>query len=215
MNLITIIIRTIFFYFFIMIIYRVMGKREMGKLAIEDFVVGVLIAEMVAISIENTSDSIFVTVIPIALLVLFEVLLAYISIKSNKLRHFIEGKPSVIINNGKINFKEMVKQRYTLDDLLLELRSKEIKDISEVEYAILENNGKLSIFKYCFLNKKGNIPLPLILDGKVQFDTLKYLDRNELWLFDKLKKEGKRVENIFYGFYKNNKVYIISKEDVK
>ena len=145
MELLIVVLKTIFFYFFILIIYRIMGKREIGQLSIQDLVVSILIAEMVAISIENKTDPLAYTVFPIIVLVLLEIVMAFISLKCNKIRHIIEGKPALIINKGVINFKEMVKQRYTLDDLLLELRTNKIKNLMDVEYAVLENNGKYEI----------------------------------------------------------------------
>ena len=147
MDLFIVVYRTLFFYIFILIIYRIMGKREVGQLSVQDLVVSVLIAEMVAISIEDKEDTLILTVIPIIALVIMEILANYIALRFNKFRNIIEGKPALIINKGKINFKEMVKQRYTLDDLLMELRSKDIKNLTDVEYAVLENNGKLSVFK--------------------------------------------------------------------
>lgn len=192
-----------------------MGKREIGQLSIQDLVVSILIAEMVAISIENKTDPLAYTVFPIIVLVLLEIVMAFISLKCNKIRHIIEGKPALIINKGVINFKEMVKQRYTLDDLLLELRTNKIKNLMDVEYAVLENNGKLNIFKYNFLKIKSENPFPLILDGKVETSTLNYINKDEKWLLDLLSKDNLSVSEIFYCFYKNNKAYIIKKEDVK
>lgn len=215
MELLIVVLKTIFFYFFILIIYRIMGKREIGQLSIQDLVVSILIAEMVAISIENKTDPLVYTVFPIIILVLLEIVMAFISLKCNKIRHIIEGKPALIINKGVINFKEMVKQRYTLDDLLLELRTNKIKNLMDVEYAVLENNGKLNIFKYNFLKIKSENPFPLILDGKVETSTLKYINKDEKWLLDLLSKDNLSVSEIFYCFYKNNKAYIIKKEDVK
>lgn len=215
MELLTVVLKTIFFYFFILIIYRIMGKREIGQLSIQDLVVSILIAEMVAISIENKTDPLAYTVFPIIVLVLLEIVMAFISLKCNKIRHIIEGKPALIINKGVINFKEMVKQRYTLDDLLLELRTYKIKNLMDVEYAVLENNGKLNIFKYNFLKIKSENPFPLILDGKVETSTLNYINKDEKWLLDLLSKDNLSVSEIFYCFYKNNKAYIIKKEDVK
>ena len=127
MELFTTVFRTVFFYFFITVGYRIMGKREVGQLGVIDLIVSILIAELVAISIENIDKSIFLTIIPISVLVFIEVLFAFISIKSRRFRNIFSGKPSIIINHGVINYKEMVKQRYSLDDLLLSLRSKSIK----------------------------------------------------------------------------------------
>ena len=213
MELFSVIARTLFFYFFITIAYRLMGKREVGQLGIIDLIVSILIAELVAISIENLEDPMYLTIMPISILVLLEVLLAFISIKSKDIRALLEGKPTLIISNGHINYHEMVKQRYSLDDLLLSLRQKEIKDISEVEYAFLESNGKLSVFKYKPFRLKGSYPMPLIIDGKIEKDTLKYIKKDNAWLNNMLKSEGVELKMIFYAFYKKKKIYIIKKSE--
>ncbi len=214
MELFSIIFRTAFFYFFILLAYRIMGKREIAQLGIIDLIVSILIAEMVAISIENAKDPIIYTILPIALLVGLELFLAFISIKSRKFRNIFGGKPSLIICNGKINFKEMVKQRYSMDDLLLELRQKEIKSIENVEYAFLEPNGKLSVFKYNFFKMKSNYPMPLIVDGEIQDKALKYINKNKSWLNKILNQKNLKIENVFYCFYKGSKLYIIKRSDL-
>ena len=114
--------RSIFFYIIITIMYRIMGKREIGELSIMDFIVSIFIAEMVAISIENYNKSMLISIIPILVLVLLQIFLSHISMKSPKIRNLLDGKPSVIIEKGKVNFKEMKRQRYNLDDLLTQLR---------------------------------------------------------------------------------------------
>lgn len=212
MDLFMVIIKTIFFYFFILIIFRVMGKREIKELGVGDLVISLLITELASIGIENYDSSILLTIIPIILLLFFEMLEGYLSLKFNKFRNIIDGKPSLIINRGKINYKEMLKQRYSLDDLLVELRSNNIKDLRDVEYAVLENNGNLSIFKYEFLNNKSDLPFPLILDGVVQKDTLEYLNKDDNWLYNNL--NGLKIEEIFYAFYKNKKVYVIRRNEL-
>ncbi len=214
MKIFLIILRTIFFYFFITASYRIMGKREIGQLGIVDLIVSILIAELVAISIENINDSIINTILPIIALVLIEVIFGFISLKSRKFRNIFSEKPSVIITNGKINFKEMVKQRYSLDDLLLQLRQKDVKSVEDVEYAILEPNGKLSVFKYNFFKTKTNFPLPVIIDGKIQKKTLKYIDKTESFVKYNLRKNNLTIDKIFYAFYKSNKLYIIKRSDL-
>ena len=215
MELFTVLFRTLFFYFFVLIAYRIMGKREIGQLGVIDLIVSILIAELVAISIEETENPIYLTIIPIALLVILEVLFAYISIKSRKFRTLFDGKPSLIICNGKINYKEMVKQRYSLDDLLVSLRQQEIKDLDMVEYAFLEPNGELSVFKYNLFKLKSSYPMPLILDGSIQKGALKHIHKSEAWLKGELSNKNLTYEDIFYAFYKNKKIYIIKKTEVK
>lgn len=206
--------RTIFFYFFIVLLYRIMGKREIGQLGIIDLIVSILMAELVAISIENTNESLLQTVIPLLVLGGLEILLAFVSIKSRKFRAFFDGKPSLIICNGKVNYKEMIHQRYSMDDLLLSLRQKSIRDINEIEYAFLEPNGKLSIFKYNVLRMKTSYPMPLILDGEVNKKTLNYLKKDKYWLENELAKKNLELEDVFYAFYRKKKVFLIRKSEL-
>ena len=215
MELLNIVFRTGFFYFFIVIAYRIMGKREVGQLGIIDLIVSILIAELVAISIEKIEDNIWFTIIPIVLLVILEVVLARISLKSRKFRNIFTGKPSVIILNGKINYKEMMRQRYCLDDLLLQLRQLKVKSLDEVEYAVLETNGKLSVFKYNLFKTKSNYPVALIVDGKIQYKTLKDLNKTPTWLIQKIEKMNLKVEDVFYAFYKKLGLYVIRTTDLK
>ena len=214
MELLSTIFRTIFFYFFVTVGYRLMGKREIGQLGVIDLIVSILIAELVAISIENIDKSIFLTIIPIAILVVIEIIFAFISIKSRKFRTLFSGTPSIIINHGVINYKEMIKQRYSLDDLLVSLRQASIKSIEDVEYAFLETNGKLSIFKYNVFKTNSNYPIALIIDGIIQTKTLKDIKKSKIWLNLYLKKQNLEPKDIFYGFYKNKKIYIIKKNDI-
>ena len=214
MELLTTAFRTVFFYFFVTLAYRLMGKREVGQLGVIDLIVSILIAELVAISIENIDKSIFLTIIPITLLVIVEITLAFISIKSRTFRTIFSGKPSIIINRGIINYKEMIKQRYSLDDLLVSLRSNGIKSLDEVEYAFLETNGKLSIFKYNFLKLNSNYPIALIVDGVIQNKTLKEIRKTKIWLNLYLRKQDLELKDVFYAFYKNKKIYLIKKSDV-
>lgn len=214
MDLVIVILKTSFLYIFILVIFRLMGKREMGKLSIQDLVVSILIAELCAIGIENYKENLFFTIIPIIILLFFEIFGGFLSLKFNKFRNIIDGKPSLIINRGIINYKEMVKQRYSLDDLLLELRTNNIKDLSEVEYAVLENNGHLNIFKYDFLKFNGDVPFPLILDGVIQKDTLDYIQKDESWLLNYLDNNNLTIDEIFYSFYKNKKIYVIKRNEL-
>ena len=214
MELLTTVLRTLFFYFFVTFAYRIMGKREVGQLGIVDLIVSILIAELVAISIENVDKSIMLTIAPISLLVVIEVALAYLSTKSRWFRQVFTSKPSVIINHGVINYKEMIKQRYSLDDLLVSLRQASIKSIEDVEYAFLESNGKLSIFKYNLFKTDSAYPAPIIVDGVIQENTLKNIRKNKIWIKLYLRKQNINLEDIFYAFYKNGKIYTILKFNV-
>lgn len=205
---INLVIKTTVLYGYIMLCYRLMGKKEVGKLGIIDLIVSVLIAELAAMSIESDETSILVSLIPIAVLVVIQISLSYISLKSVKVRKLIDGSPKIIINKGKVDFKEMSKLRYSLDDLISQLREQSIKSIEEVKYAILENNGKLSIFT------DDNIyPMPIIVDGVIDNYTINNMNKDTSWVYNLLKKNNIELENVFYAFYTKNKTFIIKKDD--
>lgn len=210
--MIIVMVRMVFFYFFIFLIYRIMGKREVGQLSITDLIVSLLIAELAVISVENYEKSILFSLVPIMLLVILQCILSYVSLKNPKFRIFLDGNPSIIIKNGKINYSEMVKQRYNLDDLLVQLREKGYRSIEEIEYAILESSGNLSIFPYN--NQDSPLPLPLILDGDIQIDTIKHLKKDKKWVYDFLDKKNINIEDVFFAFYKDKNIFIIKNDDL-
>ena len=214
MEYVVVIIRSILFYIIITLAYRFMGKREVGELSVMDFIVSLFIAELAAISIENYKDDMLLSILPIVTLVLVQLCVAYISLKVTGVRKTVDGEVSVIINRGKINFEEMLKQRYNLDDLLTQLRAQSIKSIEEVDYAILETSGKLSVFKRDD-DPDRTYPLPVILDGKVQEDVLIQIRKDISWINRKLDEENFKLEDIFYGFYQKNRLFLIKRENIK
>jgi uncharacterized membrane protein YcaP (DUF421 family) len=191
-----ILFRTLLLYLLILLIFRLMGKREIGELSILDLVVYIMIAEMASLSIENTKDPLVNTLLPIFILVIIQISLALLSLKSKKFRDIVDGKPTVIINNGKIDEQAMKAQRYNFDDLLLQLREKDVGNIADVEFAILEPSGKLSIFQKNQDSQdesdqeKGSLALPLIIDGEIQEDNLLLIDKTSDWLLKQLKEKG-------------------------
>ena len=206
---ITIILKTILLYFVIIIAYRIMGKKEVGQLSIIDLIVSLLIAELAAITIEDIDVSIFKSIVPIFVLVLIQVILSYISLKNSDFRKSVEGSPTVIIKEGKIKFNEMSKLRYSLDDLITQLREQGIKSIEEVSYAVLENDGKLSVFQ----NTK-DYPMPIIMDGVINEEVLKDMKKNSNWVYKILKDKNLKLEDIFYAFHTKEKTFIIKKDDL-
>lgn len=205
----SLVLKTLFLYIFIIIGYRVMGKKELGQLSVIDLIVSILIADMAAVCIEEQEYSVFISVVPMLTLIVMQILLSYISIKSNKFRNIIDGKPTVLINRGKVNFSAMSKLRYSLDDLTTQLREQGVKSLEEVDYAILENSGTLSIFK----NTK-EYPLPLILDGEIDYATLIEIKKDKKWLDKMLKNENIELKDVFYAFYTKDKTYIIKRKEL-
>lgn len=190
----TIAIRTLIMYFIILIVFRLMGKREIGQLSIVDFVISLMIAELAVTTVENVQVPVSHQLVPLFLLVIIQISLAYISLKSQNLRKLIDGKPSVIIRQGNIDEKEMRKQRYNFDDLMLQLRQKDVRYMSDVEFAILEPSGELSVIRKDPAEPEAGspsfLPFPLIIDGEVQFDNLADINKSYKWLRDELRKCG-------------------------
>ncbi|MDQ0339522.1 uncharacterized membrane protein YcaP (DUF421 family) [Caldalkalibacillus uzonensis] len=199
MDLLALALRTLFVYFFILLIMRIMGKREIGKLSIFDLVVSIMIAELAVLAVERLDVPLFISLIPIVVLFLTQITLSYISLKSKTIRQIVDGKPSVLVENGQIREEEMKKQRYNLNDLLMQLRENNIQSLSQVEFAILEPSGKLTVIpreedKYVTKKdlhlpvRKVERPLILIEDGEVNHDNLLKIGRTLLWLKQEIKK---------------------------
>ena len=205
----TLIFKTVFMYFFIIFVYRIMGKKEVGQLSIIDLIVSILMAELIALSIQDEEKSLLLSVVPILVLVAVQIFVSFITLKNDKLRNIIDGKPIIIIKNGKLNFTEMSKLRYSLDDLLTQLRLQGVKSIDKVKYAVLENNGNLSVF-----NDNSDYPLPIILDGVIDYSVLKEIKKDYKWLIGILKKKNIELDDVFYAFYTNNKTFIITKNEL-
>jgi uncharacterized membrane protein YcaP (DUF421 family) len=196
-----------------------MGKREIGKLSVLDFVVSIMIAELAVISIEDPEVPMLNSLVSIFVLLGVQLVLAIISLKSRKMREFVDGKPSLIIKEGKVDEYEMKKQRYNFDDLLTQLRENNIRNLNEVEFGILETTGKLSVIRKDEDLEPSAIHtiLPLILDGKVLEDNLEKMDKTPLWLRQKLKEVGfKDVKAIsFCTLNKDGSLYIDQKNEKK
>ncbi|MCA1056282.1 DUF421 domain-containing protein [Rossellomorea aquimaris] len=203
-----IILRTVFLYLTIIFIFRIMGKREIGELSILDLVVFIMIAEMAVLAIEEPTDPIIHTILPMSVMVIVQFITAWFSLRSKSFREFVDGKPTVLIHNGKIDEKEMKRQRYNYDDLLLQLREKDVFNIADVEFAVLEPSGSLSVLKK---EKKstGSLTLPLILDGQVQSTHLEMMGKTSFWLRKELRQRGyKELSEISFCSFHNGQFYI-------
>jgi uncharacterized membrane protein YcaP (DUF421 family) len=185
-----------------------MGKREIGELSILDLVVFIMIAEMAVLAIEEPADPIIHTILPMGVMVLVQFISAWFSLRSKSFREMVDGKPTVLIHNGKIDEKAMKKQRYNFDDLLLQLREKDVFNLADVEFAVLEPSGSLSVLKK---EKKssGSLTLPLILDGQVQTSHLDMMGKTSFWLRKELRERGYRdLTKISFCSFHNGQFYI-------
>lgn len=212
-----IIFRTLLLYLLILIMFRLMGKREIGELSLLDLVVFMMIAELAALSIDKSGDPIMRSIVPMTLLMVVQIAFAFFSLKSKKFRDLIDGEPTIIINKGKIDEDAMRKQRYNIDDLLVQLRENNIRNIADVEFAILETSGKLSVFekqKQDNETEDGGFTLPLIIDGSIQENNLEVINKTNLWLRQQLREKGfESVKNISFCSYQNGEFYIDIKDE--
>lgn len=207
-------IRTIFLYAVILLIFRLMGKREIGELSLLDLVVFIMIAEMAVLAIEEPDSALVNTLLPMIVLMLIQIATAFLSLKSKKFREIVDGKPVVVISHGKIDERAMRRQRYNFDDLLLQLREKDVSNVADVEFAILEPSGTLSVIKKEENNGEGSLTLPLILDGIIQKKHLDMINKNEFWLRKKLRERNyHNLENISFCSYQDGEFYIDQQDE--
>lgn len=192
-------IRTIILYLLVITAIRVMGKRQIGELQPSELVVTIMISELAAIPMQATSIPLIYGILPILTLIIAEVLFSYITLKSEKARSIISGKPSILIKNGIINEDELRKLRFNLNDLLEELRINNYPNIKDVEFAILETSGQLSVIpksqKRAVTPEDLNIdteyeglPVTVISDGNINYENLNILKLDKQWLLNELKK---------------------------
>ena len=200
-------IRTIILYVFAIASLRIMGKRQIGELQPSDLVVTLLISQIISIPIQDTDIPLVNTIIPILLLIGFEILTSVFNMKSIKFRSFMHGHPVVIINDGILNQKLLKELRFTLDDLLESLRQKDIFDISQVQYAIVETNGQLSVLlkaDYDTVTREDmklspapqGYQCPVIIDGKIVDKDFEICNTNDKKIEKIVKKEKLQVKEI-------------------
>lgn len=209
----TILLRTGISYALLVILMKFMGKREVGQLSLFDLLILLSIVDIMVLGIENFEKNFFFSLLPMIFLAIIQRLIALMVLYLPKLRRLLDGEETMIIKKGKLQIKAMKKQRYNMEDLLLQLRQKNIRSVDEVEYAFLETNGRLSVFTY-EKNKEGIFPLPLIISGDINKNNLKIIEKGEEWLIKELKKLGiNDTKNIFCAIYQNNVVQIIPYEN--
>ena len=223
-NLIAIVIRTFIIYCAVTLCIRLMGKRQLGELQPGELVITMLISEIAATPITETDQPLIYSIIPLMLLVSFEIINSVISIKSPSFRYKVDGRPITIINNGKLNQRRLNDLRFTIDDVLCALRQKDVFDITQVECAIAETNGTLTVLlkqperqvtqKLIGKNEKDQgIPFPVIIDGKILENSIKDTPANFDDVIRKVENEGLRKEDILLMTVDKNKKYTIIKKD--
>lgn len=198
-------IRAIFLYIIVLIVMRLMGKREIGQLQPFELAISIMIADLASIPMADSGIPITNGIIPILGLLLMHLIISVINIKSIRAREIICGKPSILIYRGKIDEKVLKKERFTINELQERLRGNNVVNIGDVEYAILETNGQVTVIQkpnkrtttpedFDIMPEYEGIPYDLVVDGKIMYDNLKIIEKNYEWLKKQVEKFGFKPE---------------------
>ena len=199
-------IRAIILYIVVLVVMRLMGKREIGQLQPFELAISIMIADLAAVPMSELGIPISNGIIPILALLVMYMLISILNMKSVNFRKIMSGKPAMLIYRGKINEKALRKESITINELQERLRVDNIFNLGDVEYAILETNGELTVIqkpeKRTLTPQDLNItpdyegiPYDLVVEGKIMHDNLKILGKDEIWLKKELKKFDAKPEN--------------------
>ena len=220
------IIRTTFLYVMIIIAVRFMGKRQIGELQTTELVVTMLLSDIASLAVENSSRPLFLGIIPMLVLVVFEVFLSGAMIKNSWFRRAVCGRPIVVINDGKIEQNELKRLRMSVEDLTESLRQQEVFSFDDVKFAIVETNGTLSVMKkpekenptmedFNLKAQDNGIEAVVISDGSLSKFSMQLCDIDEEFISKVLKKENIKQKDVFIMTVNRNKKYNIIKKEVK
>lgn len=217
-------LRVFIMYVMVVLVVRMMGKRQIAQMQPFELVVTIMIADLASIPLGNTAIPLVYGIIPVITLLSIQVIVSYLSIKSETFREVVCGKPSLIINKGVIVQSEIKRLRISMNDLLEQFRSKDQINLSDIEYAILETNGMLSVIprtekKTVTLEDlkisvpREELPVTLVVDGEVILPNLKSAGYDLQWLDSKLKEHSiNSLNDVFFAFLSSNKEFYVQKK---
>lgn len=203
--MLTTFIRTVILYILVLVIMRMMGKREIGQLQPFELAIAIMIADLASIPMANIGIPIFSGIIPILALLMMHLIISNINLKSINMRKIICGKPTILIYRGKIDEKALKKEKFTINELQERLRGNNVFNIGDVEYAILETSGQITVIQkpdkrttipadFNIMPEYEGIPYDLVIDGKIMHENLKAIGKDEVWLEKAVKKFKIRPE---------------------
>ncbi|SHE35657.1 DUF421 domain-containing protein [Clostridium fallax] len=225
--MIIVIIRTVLLYFLVVLIMRLMGKRQIGELQPYELVITMMISDLASLPMQDTRLPLLLGVIPIVTLLILKTVLSELQLKSYFARKVLDGTPCIIIKNGEINFSALKDQRINIDDLMEGLRLNGFFDVTDIQYAILENNGQLSIIPkndsspvtkadLKIKEKDAELPLVLLIDGRLSETALKSLGKNHNWFNKQLKKNNiKSKDDLFIAMINSKGEFYFQKKNNK
>ena len=198
-------VRAIIIYIIVLVVMRLMGKREIGQLQPFELVISIMIADLASIPMTDTGVPIFNGIIPILGLLIMHLIISLINLKSSRAREIICGRPSILIYRGKINEKNLRKERFTINELEERLRGNNVINLGDVEYAILETSGQVTVIQkpdkrntipqdFNIMPEYEGIPYDLVVDGKIMTENLKEIGKNYNWLKKQVEKFNMKPE---------------------
>ena len=201
-------IRSIILYILVLIVMRLMGKREIGQLQPFELAIAIMIADLATIPMTELGIPIINGIVPILGLLVMHLFISYINMKSIKIRALVCGKPTILIYRGRISETNMIRERFTINELQERLRANNINDISDVEYAILETSGQISVIEkpekrgtkpedFNIVPEYEGITYDLVIDGQVMYDNLRILNKDYKWLKAEVNKFNIEPEEAF------------------
>ena len=218
--------RAIVLYLIVLVVMRLMGKREIGQLQPFELAISIMIADLASIPMTEIGIPIFNGIVPILGLLVMHLILSLINLKSLKAREIIYGKPSILIYRGKINEKELKKERFTINELEERLRGNNVVNLGDVEYAILETSGQVTVIQkpekrntipedFNIVPEYEGIPYDLVVDGKVMNKNLKAIGKNYNWLKKQVEKfDIKPEEALVVTIDGKGQIFCQKKEEV-
>lgn len=197
-------------YILLVLMIRFLGKKEMSKLSVSDLIVFLIISELMTISIGNENVNFLQAALAVLVIVYMDKLFTLISLKSPFFKKMVEGHPTFIVFQGKLNQKKMASLKYSVDDLCHHLREQGIGSLSEVDFAVLETDGQLSVIET--KNSEVKAPAAIISDGQINYEILQLMNRDENWLIKKLKEAGIHdYHEVFYCVVEKERLFVIKK----
>ena len=197
-------------YILLVLMIRFLGKKEMSKLSVSDLIVFLIISELMTISIGNENVNFLQAALAVLVIVFMDKLFTLISLKSPFFKKMVEGHPTFIVFQGKLNQKKMASLKYSVDDLCHHLRVQGIGSLSEVDFAVLETDGQLSVIET--KNSEVKAPAAIISDGQINYEILQLMNRDENWLIKKLKEAGIHdYHEVFYCVVEKERLFVIKK----
>lgn len=211
----SIFIRTLAVYAVLIAVMRFSGKRQIGEMQVSELVTAFLLSNLASTPLTDPSVPLLYAVVPIITLICMEIFFSFLTTKINFVKKLLDGKPSVIVNKGKIDISEMSKMRMSLEDLICELHIAGYSALSEIEYAILEPNGKLAFFESENGKVASGIAHPVVIDGRFVSYALDDIGKNREWVRERLEKMNiSSVSEVFLMTVDDNeKIQLIKKED--